>query len=89
MSIDLRADTIVVIGIAIGDRTRLRILDAVDGQRTLREVARHVGVCPSTAHHHLRRLREAGLVGVERRGVHHRLVRRSGRWDALFSIPGA
>ena len=50
---------------ALGDERRLKMLAFLALEdRTLMEVANHVDVAKSTAHHHLRILRSAGLVRV-------------------------
>lgn len=50
---------------ALGDESRLRILRVLaGGERQLTEIAEQLGVAKSTAHHHLARLRVAGLVQV-------------------------
>ena len=56
---------------ALGDETRLRILEALtEGERTVSELTLGVDVGQSLMSHHLRILREAGLVSD----------RRTGRW---------
>lgn len=48
---------------ALGDEKRLRILSVLDGgENQLTGIAEKVGLAKSTAHHHLRVLRAAGLV---------------------------
>ncbi len=50
---------------ALGDERRLRILGILaEGDAGLREIADRVDLAKSTAHHHLRTLRGAGLVRV-------------------------
>jgi len=56
---------------ALGDETRLRILEQlVAGERSVTELTERVDIGQSLMSHHLRILREAGLV----------VVRREGRW---------
>ena len=56
---------------ALGDETRLRILEQlVAGERSVSELTERVDIGQSLMSHHLRILREAGLV----------VVRREGRW---------
>lgn len=57
---------------ALGDETRLRILEtlAAEGERCVGELMDSLGLGQSLVSHHLRSLREAGLVSV----------RRDGRW---------
>ncbi len=50
---------------ALGDERRLRILSMLaEGDLGLMDIAERVGLAKSTAHHHLRLLRTAGLVRV-------------------------
>lgn len=50
---------------ALGDENRLRLLGVLaGGDKSLREIADRVDLAKSTAHHHLRILRSAGLVRV-------------------------
>jgi DNA-binding transcriptional ArsR family regulator len=60
------------LGAVLADDTRAEILTLLmDGRaHTGSELARHVGVVPSTASEHLSRLLDAGLVGVEPQGRH-------------------
>ncbi len=54
---------------ALGDETRLRIIRLLQDQgRPFEEIARILRVPRSTLSHHLRVLRDAGLVEMERRG---------------------
>lgn len=54
---------------ALGDPTRLRILQVLaDGDRCVCEVQEEVDVAANLLSHHLKVLREAGLVQAERRG---------------------
>jgi ArsR family transcriptional regulator len=56
---------------ALGDETRLRLLDLmVDGERSVAELMELTGLGQSLVSHHLRTLRDAGLV----------VTRRDGRW---------
>ena len=56
---------------ALGDETRLRILEHLAvGERSVTELTERVDIGQSLMSHHLRILREAGLV----------IVRREGRW---------
>lgn len=62
---------------ALADPTRLRVLDVLTaGERCVCQIqGRFVGMPQNLLSHHLRVLREAGLVIAERRGrwVHYRL----------------
>ncbi len=50
---------------ALGDENRLRLLGVLaEGEVGLKDLAARVGLAKSTAHHHLRILRSAGLVRV-------------------------
>lgn len=56
---------------ALGDETRLRLLEVLtSGERNVAELMEALGLGQSLVSHHLRALREAGLV----------MVRREGRW---------
>jgi ArsR family transcriptional regulator len=76
------ATRLAAIAKALGDPTRLQLVDV------LRRHAGEVCVCElqplfevnqSTLSEHLKKLRDAGLVGVERRGL----------WAYYYVIPGA
>lgn len=63
---------------ALADENRLRILDFIGaGQKSVTQIAEELGLSQPLASHHLRELRRALLVSVERRGpfVLHRLSR--------------
>src|SRR6476469_7335372 len=54
---------------ALGDETRLRVLEAlVDGERCVSDLMDMLGLGQSLVSHHLRTLRQAGLVTAERDG---------------------
>jgi DNA-binding transcriptional ArsR family regulator len=56
---------------ALGDETRLRLLEfLVSGERSVADLMEAAGLGQSLVSHHLRALREAGLVAT----------RRDGRW---------
>lgn len=62
---------------ALGDPTRLQILHVLaEGGRCVCEIRPALDVPPNLLSHHLRVLREAGLVAAERSGrrVHYELV---------------
>jgi ArsR family transcriptional regulator len=75
---------------ALGDPTRLAIVNclASDGETCVCDF--DVGLSQPTISHHLRILREAGLVTAERRGtwMHYRLVPEAVR-DLAFALGGA
>ena len=59
------AERTVALGRALGDARRVRILRRlVEADATLDELAEAVGLARSTTHHHLTRLRAAGLVAL-------------------------
>lgn len=54
---------------ALGDETRLRLLEIlVAGERCVADLMDALGLGQSLVSHHLRALREAGLVSVRREG---------------------
>ncbi len=53
----------------LGDESRLRILQALEGgERSVSEILERTGLPQTLASFHLRTLREAGVVTTERRG---------------------
>lgn len=70
----------------LSDPRRLAILESLaDGQRCLCDISTALGISDALASHHVKRLRESGLVVAERRGVwlHCRLAP-----DALDRLAG-
>ena len=62
---------------ALGDETRLRLLELlIDGERTVGDLMDATGLGQSLVSHHLRTLRQAGLVSTRRDGrwVHYGIV---------------
>ena len=62
---------------ALGDETRLRLLQLLnDGERTVGDLMDATGLGQSLVSHHLRTLRQAGLVMTRREGrwVHYAIV---------------
>lgn len=54
---------------ALSDLTRAKVIFALtQGERSVNEIAVVVGASPSSVSHHLRRLRDAGLVEYHRHG---------------------
>jgi len=54
---------------ALSDLTRAKVIFALtQGERSVNEIATIVGASPSSVSHHLRRLRDAGLVEYHRHG---------------------
>ena len=65
---------------ALGDETRLRLLEIlVDGELTVGDLVDQTGLGQSLVSHHLRTLRDAGLV----------VTRRDGRWIFYDIADGA
>ena len=65
---------------ALGDETRLRLLEIlVDGELTVGDLVDQTGLGQSLVSHHLRTLRDAGLV----------VTRRDGRWVFYDIADGA
>jgi len=65
---------------ALGDENRLRLLELmVDGERSVAELMDLAGLGQSLVSHHLRTLRDAGLV----------VTRRDGRWIFYDIASGA
>ena len=65
---------------ALGDETRLRLLELLTGgERTVGELMDDTGLGQSLVSHHLRTLRDAGLV----------VTRRDGRWIFYDIADGA
>lgn len=62
-------DVVSAVAQALADRTRLQVLDAVDGHASVGEIAELVGITSATTSFHLRRLEAAGLVVVSRHGT--------------------
>lgn len=55
---------------SLSDTRRLAIVDLLaDGERCLCDVSSALGISNALASHHLKRLRESGIVVAERRGV--------------------
>ena len=54
---------------ALSDLTRVKVIFALtQGERSVNEIATIAGASPSSVSHHLRRLRDAGLVEYHRHG---------------------
>lgn len=65
---------------ALGDETRLRLLELLrEGERSVGELIEATELGQSLVSHHLRTLRQAGLVGT----------RRDGRWVHYHIVPAA
>ena len=66
---DPEMQTVIRIFQALSDLTRARVIFALtQGERSVNEIATIVGASPSSVSHHLRRLRDAGLVEYHRHG---------------------
>jgi DNA-binding transcriptional ArsR family regulator len=73
---------------ALGEEQRLRILRRlIAGPASLQQIAEHLGVAKSTAHHHLVALRAAGLIVVQL-GADREYAVRSGIVDELAALLG-
>jgi ArsR family transcriptional regulator len=62
---------------ALGDETRLRLLELMSsGERTVADLMDVTGLSQSLVSHHLRSLRDAGLVATRREGrwVHYSIA---------------
>jgi DNA-binding transcriptional ArsR family regulator len=81
--------TLIATAAAIGDPIRLLLLYVLGtGPKTIGQLVGPARVTQSSVSYHVRRLREAGLVGVERRGryaVVRRIERRWATIQAAFS----
>src|SRR5688500_1431234 len=67
-----RANRLAAVAKALGDPVRLQLVDVLRrhaGKVCVCELVPLFDISQPTLSHHLRRLREAGLVGVERRGL--------------------
>ncbi len=54
---------------ALSDLTRSKVIFAlIQGERSVNDIANIVGASPSSVSHHLRRLRDSGLVEYHRHG---------------------
>ncbi len=76
------ADRLAEVARALGDPTRLRLVDVLRrhaGQVCVCELQPLFDVKQSTLSEHLKKLRDAGVLGVERRGL----------WAYYYVIPGA
>jgi ArsR family transcriptional regulator len=66
---------------ALADRTRLRILEAISSRDHMNcaQIVSMRGVTPATVSHHLRVLKEAGLIECQRQGqfVHSKALPRA------------
>ncbi|MCM1971341.1 metalloregulator ArsR/SmtB family transcription factor [Streptomyces sp. G1] len=73
---------------ALADPVRLRIASIVAccpaGEVCMGEIASEFSVSPSTISHHLKKLREAGVLASERRATEVYYQVRSDRLDALI-----
>jgi ArsR family transcriptional regulator len=66
----------------LGDRTRLQLVDVLRrhaGEVCVCELQPLFDISQSTLSEHLKKLRDAGIVGVERRGL----------WAFYYVVPGA
>src|SRR3954451_2469115 len=66
------ADRVAALAKALGDPVRVQLVDVLRkaaGEVCVCELQPLFGISQSTLSHHLKKLREAGIVGVERRGL--------------------
>jgi ArsR family transcriptional regulator, arsenate/arsenite/antimonite-responsive transcriptional repressor len=76
------ADHLARVAKALGDATRLKLVDVLRrhaGEVCVCELQPLFDISQSTLSEHLKKLRDAGIVGVERRGL----------WAYYYVIPGA
>ena len=69
---EAKADRIAVLAKALADPVRVQLLDVLRrhaGEVCVCELEPLFDISQPTLSHHLKRLREAGVVGVERRGL--------------------
>jgi ArsR family transcriptional regulator len=67
-----RAERLAELAKALGDPVRVQLVDVLrrhPGEACVCELVPLFDISQPTLSHHLRRLREAGVVGVERRGL--------------------
>ena len=82
--VELRAEGVyylVAIALALGDPVRLQVVDVLRrhaGEVCVCELQPLFDISQPTLSSHLRKLREAGIVGVERRGL----------WAYYYVLPG-
>jgi ArsR family transcriptional regulator, arsenate/arsenite/antimonite-responsive transcriptional repressor len=76
------AERIAVVAKALSDPIRVQLVDVLRrhaGEVCVCELEPLFDIAQPTLSHHLRKLREAGIVGVERRGL----------WAFYYVLPGA
>ena len=67
-----RAERLAAVGKALADPVRVQVVDVLRrhaGQVCVCELVPLFDIAQNTLSHHLKKLREAGIVGVERRGL--------------------
>ena len=67
-----RAERLAAVGKALADPVRVQLVDVLRrhaGQVCVCELVPLFDIAQNTLSHHLKKLREAGIVGVERRGL--------------------
>ncbi|WP_432093570.1 ArsR/SmtB family transcription factor [Streptomyces sp. bgisy100] len=91
-----RADDLAKVFKALGDPVRLRLLSMIasreGGEICVCELTPAFGLSQSTISHHLKLLKQAGLIASERRGtwVYYRLLpERTDMLAAVLARPGA
>lgn len=76
------AKSIAALATALGDPIRVQLVDVLRshaGEVCVCELVPLFDVTQPTLSHHLRKLRDAGIVGVEKRGL----------WSYYYVLPGA
>jgi ArsR family transcriptional regulator len=85
----MNAATIPCCAGAAADATRLRmLLQLTHGPRCIGQLAEAVGITSSVASYHILKLRDAGLVVLERRGRLTMARRVEPRWTAIVRAFG-
>ncbi len=77
-----QAERLAAVAKALGDPVRMQLVDVLEkhaGKVCVCELVPLFDLSQSTVSHHLRKLREAGIVGSERRGL----------WAYYYVLPGA
>jgi DNA-binding transcriptional ArsR family regulator len=81
----MTAASFMAVAALVADPTRLRMLFHLDhGPRTVGQLAAGSGITPSSAGYHVRRMEEAGLVGVQHVGRRAFVRRIERRWATIL-----
>lgn len=76
MKVDSNYTQLPILLFAISNTLRIKILNYCDKERTIYEIAKHVGRAKSTIYVHVNALVEAKLLGVERGGRRVKVYKR-------------